>query len=112
MVESVRNRQVKNFLTATTLSLGLPMILLGDEVRRTQRGNNNAYCQDNETSWFDWGLIDKHADVLPSSRPVFRLRKSRQRRPGGENGIVHGVPVGSAARLMACESGILSLWDR
>jgi len=45
------------------LSLGLPMILMGDEVRRTQDGNNNAYCQDNETSWFDWTLVQKHADV-------------------------------------------------
>ena len=47
---------MKNFLTVTLLSLGVPMILMGDEVRRTQRGNNNAYCQDNETSWFDWTL--------------------------------------------------------
>ncbi|MCI0388857.1 MAG: glycogen debranching protein GlgX [Acidobacteria bacterium] len=62
-VEKLRNRQVKNFLTVTMLSLGLPMILMGDEVRRTQRGNNNAYCQDNETSWFDWTLVTKHADV-------------------------------------------------
>jgi glycogen operon protein len=62
-VESLRNRQVKNFLTATLLSLGLPMILMGDEVRRTQSGNNNAYCQDNEISWFDWTLVKKHADV-------------------------------------------------
>jgi glycogen operon protein len=62
-VEKLRNRQVKNFLTATLLSLGLPMLSMGDEVRRTQRGNNNAYCQDNETSWFDWTLIAKHADV-------------------------------------------------
>jgi pullulanase/glycogen debranching enzyme len=45
------------------LSLGLPMILMGDEVRRTQLGNNNAYCQDNETSWFDWTLAEKHADL-------------------------------------------------
>ena len=45
------------------LSLGMPMIVMGDEVRRTQRGNNNAYCQDNDTSWFDWTLISKHADV-------------------------------------------------
>jgi isoamylase len=45
------------------LSLGLPMISMGDEVRRTQQGNNNAYCQDNETSWFDWTLVTKHADV-------------------------------------------------
>jgi isoamylase len=63
-VERLRNRQVKNFLTVTTLSLGMPMILMGDEVRRTQAGNNNAYCQDNETSWFDWTLLEKHADVL------------------------------------------------
>jgi isoamylase len=56
-VENRRNRQVKNFLTCTMFSLGMPMIVMGDEVRRTQRGNNNAYCQDNETSWFDWSLI-------------------------------------------------------
>ena len=62
-VEKLRNRQVKNFLTVTMLSLGLPMIAMGDEVRRTQQGNNNAYCQDNETSWFDWTLVAKHADV-------------------------------------------------
>jgi isoamylase len=62
-VEALRNRQVKNFLTMTMLSLGLPMILMGDEVRRTQLGNNNAYCQDNETSWFDWTLVAKHADL-------------------------------------------------
>src|SRR5208283_1996678 len=63
VVESLRNRQVKNFLTVTLLSLGLPMISMGDEVRRTQFGNNNAYCQDNETSWFDWSLVEKHHDV-------------------------------------------------
>ena len=54
---------MKNALTVTMLSLGLPMILMGDEVRRTQRGNNNAYCQDNEISWFDWTLLMKHPDV-------------------------------------------------
>jgi glycogen operon protein len=54
---------VKNHLTVTLLSLGIPMILMGDEVRRTQRGNNNAYCQDNEISWFDWTLVEKHADL-------------------------------------------------
>ena len=62
-VETLRTRQVKNFLTVTLLSLGVPVILMGDEVRRTQRGNNNAYCQDNEVSWFDWTLVEKHADV-------------------------------------------------
>jgi isoamylase len=63
VVEKVRNRQVKNFLAITMVSLGLPMMLMGDEVRRTQRGNNNAYCQDNEISWLDWTLVPKHADV-------------------------------------------------
>jgi glycogen operon protein len=62
-VEKLRNQQVKNFLTVTLLSLGMPMILMGDEVRRTQGGNNNAYCQDNETSWFDWTLLAQHADI-------------------------------------------------
>jgi isoamylase len=62
-VEKLRNRQVKNFLAVTMLSVGMPMMLMGDEARRTQGGNNNAYCQDNETSWFDWTLLAKHADV-------------------------------------------------
>ena len=67
-VEALRNRQVKNFLTVTMISLGLPMILMGDEVRHTQLGNNNAYCQDNETCWFDWRLIGKHTDMLRFAR--------------------------------------------
>ncbi|MCI0704658.1 MAG: glycogen debranching protein GlgX [Planctomycetia bacterium] len=62
-IEELRNRQVKNFLTATMMSLGVPMIVMGDEVRRTQSGNNNAYCHDNEANWFDWSLVEKHADV-------------------------------------------------
>jgi len=63
VVEALRNGQIKNFLTVTVLSIGMPMILMGDEVRRTQRGNNNAYCLDNETNWLDWTLLEKHADV-------------------------------------------------
>ena len=62
-IETLRNQQVKNFFTATMLSGGVPMFAMGDEVRRSQRGNNNAYCQDNDTSWFDWKLLSKHADV-------------------------------------------------
>src|SRR5262249_23454127 len=62
-IEKLRNRQVKNFLTVTILSFGLPMILMCDEVRRTEHGNNNGYCQDNDTSWFDWTLLAKHADI-------------------------------------------------
>jgi len=79
-VEALRNRQVKNFLTLTLLSLGMPMILMGDEVRRTQRGNNNAYCQDDETSWFDWTLLDKHADVHRFVRLLIARRVLRDSR--------------------------------
>jgi len=84
-VEKLRNRQVKNFLVVTMLSLGMPMILMGDEVRRTQRGNNNAYCQDNEISWFDWSLVTKHEDVhrfvtLLNARRLLRDTEHERRR--------------------------------
>jgi len=76
-VERLRTRQIKNFFTVTTLSVGLPMMLMGDEVRRTQGGNNNAYCQDSETSWFDWTLLSQWTDVhrfvtLLNARRVLR----------------------------------------
>jgi glycogen operon protein len=76
-VEKLRNRQVKNFLAVTMISVGMPMMLMGDEVRRTQGGNNNAYCQDSETSWFDWTLLAKHADI---HRFVTLLNARRRRR--------------------------------
>ena len=80
-IEKLRNRQVKNFLTVTLLSFGLPMFAMGDEVRRTQHGNNNAYCQDSEVSWLDWSLLIKHADVhrfvkLLISRRILRSTDS------------------------------------
>ena len=59
-----RKKQIRNFLLLTVLSVGTPMISMGDELRRTQRGNNNAYCQDNETSWFDWNLLEKNGDLF------------------------------------------------
>jgi glycogen operon protein len=76
-VEQLRNRQVKNFLTVTVLSLGVPMIAAGDEVRRTQQGNNNAYCQDNEISWFDWALCSRHADVYRFAKLLIARRLRR-----------------------------------
>ena len=84
-VEKLRNRQVKNFLTVTLLSLGLPMLLMGDEVRRTQLGNNNSYCQDNKTNWFDWSLLAKHADVhrfvrLLTARRLLRDTEAERQR--------------------------------
>jgi isoamylase len=73
-VEQLRTRQVKNLLTVTLVSLGVPMLLMGDEIRRTQRGNNNAYCQDNELSWFDWSNLERYADI---HRFVSLLNKRR-----------------------------------
>jgi isoamylase len=73
-IERVRLRQIKNFFTITLLSLGVPMLLMGDEVRRTQHGNNNAYCQDNEISWFDWTLLEKHADLHRFVQHLIRFR--------------------------------------
>jgi len=74
-IETVRNRQVKNLLATLLLSLGTPMILGGDEMRRTQRGNNNAWCQNNEISWYDWRLVEKHADVHRFCREMLAFRR-------------------------------------
>ncbi len=85
-IEKLRERQIKNFLAVTFLSLGVPMLLMGDEARRSQRGNNNAYCQDNETSWFDWNQVRQHAglhrfvELLAARRALRRMDTERQRR--------------------------------
>lgn len=76
-IEQLRNRQVKNFLTILFFSVGTPMILAGDEIRRTQRGNNNAYCQDNEISWFDWSLLEKHKDIHRFTKQLINFRLNR-----------------------------------
>jgi glycogen operon protein len=75
-IEKLRNRQVKNFVAITLMALGAPMLLMGDEVRRTQLGNNNAYCQDNEISWFDWTLLEKHADIHRFVKRLISFRLS------------------------------------
>jgi len=104
-VEALRNRQIRNCLTVTLLALGVPMILMGDEVRRTQRGNNNAYCQDNELSWFDWALLSKHADLHRFVRLLLSRRVTRsveyERRRSSLNELLreatwgwHGVKTG------------------
>ena len=76
-VERLRNRQVKNFLTMTMLAAGTPMLLMGDEVRRSQRGNNNAYCINDDTTWFDWGLLVTHGDVRRFAKEIIALRINR-----------------------------------
>jgi isoamylase len=75
-VEKLRLRQIKNFLAINLLSLGVPMLLMGDEMRRTQLGNNNAYCQDNELSWLDWSLLELHADIHRFTKRLIRFRLS------------------------------------
>ena len=74
-IESRRSRRIKNFLATLMLSQGAPMFLAGDEFRRTQGGNNNAYAQDNEVSWLDWSFKEKHADIYRFSREVIAFRK-------------------------------------
>lgn len=76
-IEHLRNQQVKNFLTILFFSVGIPMILSGDEVRRTQLGNNNAYCQTGEISWFDWSLLEKNADILRFTKQLINFRLNR-----------------------------------
>ncbi|MGL4981528.1 MAG: glycogen debranching protein GlgX [Treponemataceae bacterium] len=75
-IEAVRVRQIKNFILTLLLSQGTPMILGGDEFRRTQRGNNNAYCQDNEISHFDWTLLKKHKEIFEFTKKAILFRKN------------------------------------
>ena len=82
-IVTVRHRQAKNFMASLLLSQGVPMILAGDEVLRTQRGNNNAYCQDNQISWFDWKLVERNAEML---RFVQALIAFRRRQPNVRRG--------------------------
>ncbi len=100
-IEALRLRQIKNFITILLMSQGRPMLLMGDEIRRTQHGNNNAYAQDNATSWFDWHDVVQHADVLRFVRglihfhqqsPIFRDRRFWSE-PGGTDVTWHGVQL-------------------
>jgi len=76
-IVAVRQRQMRNFLATLLLSQGVPMIVAGDEFGRTQRGNNNAYCQDNEVSWVDWRLDHWQQELLRFTRTLIRLRKDQ-----------------------------------
>jgi len=71
----LRRRSQRNLLATLALAAGTPMLTAGDEIGRTQRGNNNAYCQDNEISWLDWDLDEARADLLETARYLFRLRR-------------------------------------
>jgi glycogen operon protein len=74
-IEELRARRQRSFLATLFLSQGVPMLLGGDEIGRTQQGNNNAYCQDNEISWFDWNLNDQQRSLFEFTRGLIALRK-------------------------------------
>jgi glycogen operon protein len=76
-VNLIRNRQIKNMMATLLLSQGVPMLVSGDEVCRTQGGNNNAYCQDNDTSWFDWNLVEQNSEMLRFVQALIRFRREQ-----------------------------------
>ena len=76
-VATLRARQMRNLLATVFLSQGVPMLLAGDEFGRSQQGNNNAYCQDNEISWIDWSLLERNAALADFARRLIELRRSR-----------------------------------
>jgi glycogen operon protein len=93
-VNKLRDRQKRNFLATLFLSQGIPMLLGGDEIGRSQNGNNNGYCQDNEISWFDWESADK--DLLEFTRQLIQLRKEHpvfHRRRWFQGRPIHGAQV-------------------
>ncbi|MCM1322140.1 MAG: glycogen debranching protein GlgX [Bacteroides sp.] len=94
-IEKMRVRQIKNMMTSLILSQGTPMILGGDECRRTQMGNNNAYCQDTPISWFDWSLPEKNADLFRFVRLLIAFRRAHPafRRPEFFEGQDHSFDM-------------------
>ncbi|BAU12063.1 glycogen debranching protein GlgX [Leptolyngbya sp. NIES-3755] len=99
-VLSLRERQQRNMMSTLMLSQGIPMIVMGDEMGRTQSGNNNAYCQDNELSWLDWELCDRNEDLLNFTRELIHFRHEhpvfrRQRWFQGQ--AIHGSSVSDIA---------------
>ncbi len=85
-VEALRERQIRNLLTLELLAVGVPMLTMGDEVRRTQLGNNNAYCQDSPLSWFDWTLVERNAGLRRFCKGLITGRRAAQ--------ALFGIPVG------------------
>ena len=113
VIKIIRERQLKNFLTTMMVSLGTPMILGGDEMGRTQNGNNNAYCQDNEISWYDWSLLEKNAGLYRFVKEIiaFRLRHPGFMRPEfftGRGGDYRAIPDIS----WFTDTGAVPDWDK
>ncbi len=104
-VEALRLRQIKNFWTILLLAQGTPMMLMGDEIRRSQQGNNNGYCQNNELSWFNWDAIEKESDLLRfvkglvkfiQSLDIFQQERILSSRPNSKGPYIiwHGTQLG------------------
>ena len=113
VLEGIRFQQLKNFFATMMVSLGTPMVLGGDEIGRTQWGNNNAYCQDNEISWYDWSLLEKNSDLFRFVKEMiaFRLRHPGFMRPEfytGREGNYNAIPDISWYN----EKGVHPEWDR
>jgi isoamylase len=119
-----RKRQVKNLLTLELLAVGVPMLTMGDEVRRTQLGNNNAYCQDSELSWFDWRLLDRNADILRFTKALIAGRRRARAMLDQPEDISlselldrarvdwHGVHLGRPDLSESSHSLALTIWGR
>jgi glycogen operon protein len=126
-VNALRLKQVKNFMAVLMLSQGVPMILAGDEILRSQQGNNNCYCQDNELSWFDWNLLEKNQEMFCFTKGIIQLRKrhpslmQRQYLSGAMNEVSklpdiawHGLQLDNpqwedtSSRILACTLSRLS----
>ena len=101
VIETLRIRQIKNLMTLLMLSQGTPMLLMGDEIRRTQKGNNNAYSQDNEISWFDWELLETQSSLLRFTKEMIHFYHQYElfqaetywTLPGGPDIYWHGVEL-------------------
>lgn len=77
MIDQLRLRQLKNMIATLMLSQGVPMLVAGDEFRRTQNGNNNAYCQDNEVSWLNWDFVEQHGELMQFCRALIHFRRTQ-----------------------------------
>jgi len=113
IIKAIRIRQLKNFFATMMVSLGTPMLLGGDEIGRTQGGNNNAYCQDNEISWYDWSLLETNKDLYRFVKGIiaFRLRHPGFMRPEfftGRGGAYKAIPDIS----WFDENGNVINWDK
>lgn len=121
-INAIRTRQIKNMLATLMLSQGVPMLLFGDECRRTQWGNNNAYCQDNEISWFDWRRVRRHKSLVRFVQALIAFRKAeptvrqtnfmtgRPVKPGGLPDVSWYGPDGGPMNWVRGESSLVCLW--